>query len=374
MSSYRSESGGILLRAIVALALVGAGIVLLLASTLAMGYQGFPTPVILEFPKGTTTSAMAQQLADAGVVRYPWQFVLARLLHPAFRLQAGEYQFTHPDTTWSVFDRIVRGDIFFYQLTVPEGSNMFDISNSLSAFDFLKPADFLKAAQDPSLIRDLAPQAPTLEGYLFPSTYRLTRSTTARDLCRMMTDQFRKRWRQLQSKSAASGPPNQIVTLASLIEKETAIGTERPVVASVFQNRLRLGMPLDCDPTTIYAALLEDRYRGAIYRSDLASGNAYNTYQHTGLPPGPIANPGLASLQAALSPAATDYLYFVAKADGSGGHQFSKTSDEHNRAVQVYRHNLRKQEQPSDPPPNAHPSHRASGAATIVAPPAHASL
>ncbi|HTS50156.1 MAG TPA: endolytic transglycosylase MltG [Bryobacteraceae bacterium] len=344
--------GGILLRLIVFVVLIGAGVVLLLASTLAMGYQGFATSVILDFPKGTSAQAMAQELADAGVVRYPWQFVLARILHPAVRLQAGEYQFTHPDTTWNVFNRIVRGDVFFYVLTVPEGSNIFDIAGSLNQFDFLHAADFLTAARDPSLIKDLAPDAPTLEGYLFPSTYRLTRRTTARDLCQMMTDQFRKQWQQLQGPNHAA-PVSQTVTLASLIEKETAIPAERPLIASVFENRLRLGMPLDCDPTTVYAALLDDRYHGAIYKSDLESTNAYNTYQHAGLPPGPIANPGLASLKAAMAPAGTDFLYFVAKADGSGSHQFSKTMDEHNRAVQSYRRNTRKPD-PPQPPRRAH--------------------
>jgi len=135
---------------------------------------------------------------------------------------------------------------------------------------------------------------------------------------------------------------NDVVTLASLVEKETAVAEERPQVAAVFQNRLRLGMALDCDPTTIYASILEQRYRGTIYRSDLGSANRYNTYKHAGLPPGPIANPGLASLKAGLEPAVTDYLYFVAKADGSGGHQFSKSIEEHNRAVEQYRHNLKK--------------------------------
>ncbi|HLG98985.1 MAG TPA: endolytic transglycosylase MltG [Bryobacteraceae bacterium] len=356
MIPNRCRRGRILLRVVVFVVLLGIGVVLLLASTLALAYQGFPTPVILDFPKGTSTQQMADQLADAGVVRYPWQFVLARLLHPAARLQAGEYQFTHPDTTWNVFNRIVRGDIFFYQLTVPEGSNMFDIAGLLKQFDFLNSDEFLKAARDPSLIRDLAPNAPTLEGYLFPSTYRLTRRTTVRDLCQMMTDQFRRHWKELQKPHPAV-PVNDTVILASLVEKETAIPAERPLVASVFENRLRLGMPLDCDPTTIYSALLDQRYHGTIYKSDLESTNPYNTYQHAGLPPGPIANPGVASLKAALAPATSDYLYFVAKADGSGGHQFSKTMDEHNRAVQSYRRTIR-QPDPPPPPPAPHANRR----------------
>ena len=342
MIRRRSHSGRILLRLIVlilALAAIGAGWAYV---SLRTAYQGFEQPVIVDFPKGTSTPTMAAELERAGVIRFWWQFVLVRAFTPGRRLQAGEYQFTSADTPWHVFDRIARGDVFFYELTVPEGSNLFDIAASIGRFNFLKASDFLLAARDPALIRDLAPQAPTLEGYLFPSTYRITRATTVQQLCQMMTGLFRKHWRELQNPDY-SGAVNDTVALASLVEKETAVAEERPVVASVYENRLRLGMSLDCDPTTIYAALLEERYRGAIYRSDLNSANAYNTYRHAGLPPGPIANPGLESLRAALAPAATDYLYFVAKPDGSGAHQFSKTIAEHNRAVQQYRRATSKQ-------------------------------
>jgi UPF0755 protein len=299
-------------------------------------YHGFRDPVILDFPKGTSTRAMADKLAHNGVIRYSWQFLMVRALRQDRKLQAGEYRFARADTPSNVFNRIARGDVFFYELVVPEGSNMFDIAASVGSFDFLKPSDFLAAARNPSLIRDLAPQAPTLEGYLFPATYRITRSTTVQQLCAMMTAQFRKQWRELQD-PAHTRTVNEIVTLASLVEKETGRHEDRPIVASVYENRLRKGMALDCDPTTIYAALLDARYRGTIYRSDLASDNAYNTYRHVGLPPGPIANPGVASLKAALAPAETDYLYFVAKPDGSGAHQFSKTIEQHNVAVQQYR-------------------------------------
>ena len=349
MRKPRTEQGGIVLRALAALIFIAASATGIATVSLLVAYQGFATPVILDFPKGTSAGAMATALADNGVIRYRWQFLVARLLHPAARLQAGEYQFAHSDTTWEIFSRIVRGDVFFYELTVPEGSNIFDIASSVDQFDFLKSADFLRAARDPSLIRDLAPSAPTLEGYLFPSTYRITRRTTVRELCEMMTSQFRKHWRELQDSHQAPSV-SDAVTLASLVEKETAVSDERPQVASVYQNRLRLHMPLDCDPTTIYAALLEQRYRGTIYRSDLASANAYNTYQHVGLPPGPIANPGVAALKAALEPAATDYLYFVAKADGSGRHNFSKTMEEHNRAVGAYRRAQKKADAVPDKP------------------------
>jgi len=317
----------------------GTGVYLLLTRP----YRGFGQPVILDFPKGTSASAMGDQLSRAGVIRYSWQFLVVRAMRTNARLQAGEYQFTAAASPMTVFDRIVRGDVFYYELTVPEGSNMFDISGSVEQLGFMKAADFLRSARDPALIHDLAPKAPTLEGYLFPSTYRVTRTTTPSQLCKMMTDLFRKQWRELSNGNAVN--VNDTVTLASLVEKETAAPDERPKVASVFENRLRVGMTLDCDPTTIYAAMLEARYRGTIYRSDLNSPNDYNTYKHAGLPPGPIANPGGAALRAALAPAQTDFLYFVARPDGSGGHQFSTTIDQHNRAVQEYRRGKKPTEQ-----------------------------
>ena len=151
-----------------------------------------------------------------------------------------------------------------------------------------------------------------------------------------MVETFRKKWQQL-SNGRQGVNVNKTVTLASLVEKETGVPDERPNVASVFANRLRIGMLLDCDPTTIYAAILDDRYRGTIYKSDLENKNPYNTYQHAGLPPGPISNPGAASLKAALSPADTNYLFFVAKGDGSGGHTFTTNQADHNKAVAAYR-------------------------------------
>lgn len=343
-----SSAGRVFFRVLLVVAVLfalGATVVLL---SLRGVYQGFQQPVIVDFPKGTSAQAMAEELSRAGVVEYAWQFLLVRALHPGARLLAGEYQFARADSPRGVFDRIVRGDVFFYELVVPEGSNIFDIAASIDRFDFMKGSDFLRAARNPSLIHDLAPKAPTLEGYLFPSTYRVTRSTTVEQLCRMMTDLFRKHWRELRAGNNAR-PVNEAVTLASLVEKETAVPDERPLVASVYDNRLRTGMALDCDPTTIYAALLDQRYHGTIYRSDLNSVNEYNTYQHAGLPPGPIANPGMESLKAALAPADSDYLYFVAKPDGSGRHKFSRTIEEHNRAVAQYRHGIKAEAAP-DPP------------------------
>ena len=297
----------------------------------------------IEVERGMSSRRIADLLAAQGVVRSEWAFLAVRALHPRAKLQAGEYRFDESQSPWAIFNKISRGEIYFELVTVPEGSNTFDIATLLEHAPIaagIHPGEFQKAAADPTLIRDLDPSAPSLEGYLFPSTYRVTHATTAAQLCRTMTSEFRRQWRII----AGSGPRQDVhglVTLASLVEKESALPTERPMVAGVFLNRLRLQMPLQCDPTTSYAALLENRYRGVIGKSDLASTNPYNTYTHTGLPPGPIANPGAQSLAAALHPAEVSYLYFVAKPDSSGSHHFSTTLAEHNDAVEKYRRSSR---------------------------------
>jgi UPF0755 protein len=297
-------------------------------------YRGFEDQVFLQFPKGSGTRAIAQKLADAGVVRYAWQFWLARATHPRAKLQAGEYRFDQAASASEVFSRLGRGDVFYFSFTVPEGSNMFDIARLVESEKIMPAKDFLEAAEDPEMIHDVAPGAKTLEGFLFPSTYRLTHLTTPAALCQMMTAQFRKEWKKLMPDPAAD--TLKVVTLASMIEKETGIAAERPKVASVFENRLRIGMTLDCDPTVIYAALLDERYGGVIHRSDLDNKHPYNTYRHAGLPPGPIANPGASSLAAAMHPAETEFLYFVAN-PGGGGHVFSSNLAAHEKAVQSYR-------------------------------------
>lgn len=293
--------------------------------------------VFVDIAPGTPTRRIARMLVDAGVVRSEWSFLAARTLKPNATLQAGEYSFDKPLPVWDVFGKIARGEIFYHELVVPEGSNMFDIAASLEQLGIMKAAEFLKVASDPAMIRDLAPQAPSLEGYLFPAVYRVTRRTTARQAAKEMTDRFRRAWKEL---GRADANVHETTTLASLVEKETAVPAERPLVAAVYHNRLRIGMKLDGDPTVVYAALLENRYRGTIYKSDLESTSSYNTYRHAGLPPGPIANPGLQSLRATLEPAQADYLFFVAKPGGGGAHQFSTTLAEHNNAVQAYRRGL----------------------------------
>jgi len=296
-------------------------------------YRGFDKETFLTVARGTGTAEVGRALAQAGVIRYPWQIWIERLRKPSARIQAGEYRFNQPATPGEIYARLARGDIFFFEFTVPEGSDIFDIAASLDQLGVMAAADFQNAASDPSLIQDLAPNAPSLEGFLFPSTYRITHTTTAAELCKQMIATFRKQWRKA---GGAGADALETVTLASLVEKETGVAEERRLVAGVFANRLRIGMKLECDPTTIYAALLENRYRHVIHKSDLASRNPYNTYQHTGLPPGPIANPGFDSIEAALHPAETDYLFFVAKPEG-GGHNFSTDLRAHNQATKAYR-------------------------------------
>jgi UPF0755 protein len=247
-------------------------------------------------------------------------------------LQAGEYRFEKAASALDVFGRIARGDIYYMELLIPEGYNMFDIAGAVEKLGTIKASAFLAAARNPAMIQDLDPKAQSLEGYLFPNKYRVYRHTTAQQICRQMTNEFRARWEALGAKADV----HRTVTLASLVEREAKLPEERPKVSSVFQNRLKLGMKLDCDPTTVYAALLENRYRGVIHRSDLDNQSPYNTYQHAGLPPGPIANPGIRSLNATLAPDDTAYLFFVAKADGSGGHNFSESLRQHEAAVAEY--------------------------------------
>ncbi len=292
--------------------------------------------IYVDIPPGTATQAIAAQLERAGVLRSRYAFLLLRAVKGG-KLIAGEYRFNHPAPATEIYARIARGDVYTIPLTIPEGYNIFDIANAVESAGLGSRGAFLAAERsDTSLIADLSPNAPSLEGFLFPDTYRFARHVAPAQILATMVKRFRAVAAQL---NLASNLPST-VTLASLIEKEVSDDAERPLVASVFQNRLAQGMPLATDPSVIYAALLENRYRGAIYASDLQSPSPYNTYRHPGLPPGPIANPGIAALKAALSPARTNYLYFVA--DAQGHSRFSATLAQHAQQVQTYRRALRR--------------------------------
>ncbi|HZO53334.1 MAG TPA: endolytic transglycosylase MltG [Bryobacteraceae bacterium] len=316
-----------------------AGVVIVAAGAtfayldLGRPYKGFSGEVFYDLKRGTSTMEMARELAALGVVRTPWHFALARLGRPKAALQAGEYRFEDPASPTDVLGRIARGEVYYVELTIPEGSNLFEIAGIMQKAGLGKASEFRRTALDAEMIRDFAPAAPSLEGYLYPSTYQVSRRIQPFELCQRMTAEFRKVWKEL----GGTGDPHEAVTLASLVEKETGVPSERARVAAVFKNRLEAGIKLDCDPTVIYAALLARRWRGTIYRSDLDRRHPYNTYQFYGLPPGPIANPGKESLKAALNPDRIKAMYFVAKPDGSGGHIFSQTLAAHERAVASYR-------------------------------------
>jgi UPF0755 protein len=233
-----------------------------------------------------------------------------------------------------VFERMARGDVLVHTVVVPEGYNMFEIAAAIEAAGLGKKEDFLAVAtHETELIHAFDPQARSLEGYLFPDTYLFSRTMTMHDMAAAMVKRFQKEAQTL----ALRQDTHRIVTLAAIVEKETAAPDERPEVASVYINRLAKNMALAADPTVVYASLLSGTYRGTIYQSDLQSDSPYNTYKFAGLPPGPIANPGAASLRAVMQPAKTNYLFFVAVGDGSGRHHFSQNFDQHERNVIAYR-------------------------------------
>jgi UPF0755 protein len=289
----------------------------------------------VEIPPGTRATGVATLLRKNGIIRSRYAFALLRLTRNG-TFKAGEYRFDHPVPPAEVYARLVQGDVYTQALTIPEGYNIFDIAAAVDSAGFAKRDDFLSAErQHTELIADLLPPGThrdSLEGYLFPDTYRFSRHTTPLQILTAMVHRFRQVSTQLGIDRTNM---TQTVIMASVIEKEVGQDTERPLVAGVFTNRLAKSMPLATDPTVIYAALLNNRWRGTIYASDLQSPSPYNTYKHTGLPPGPISNPGIAALRAAMHPAKTDYLYFVS--DAAGHTRFSVDLKEHAQQVQAYR-------------------------------------
>ena len=296
----------------------------------------------VDIAPGSSSSRIATQLEKAGVVRSRFGFDAVRLWKRG-ALKAGEYRFDHAAPVTEVYARIVRGDVYTLPVTIPEGATRFDIAARVAQAGFLNihKEDFLAATvSETPLIADLDPQAHSLEGYLFPDTYRFPRKVKPSQILSAMVRRFRTATSEIGlEQQASTRSVHDVVTLASLVERETAVNPERPLVASVLLNRLAAKMPLMTDPAVIYGLEAEGQWRGAIYESDLKRDTPYNTYRHAGLPPGPIANPGLPSLRAAADPAATDYLYFVAAgADPQGKSRFAATLDEHNKNVASYRH------------------------------------
>lgn len=293
--------------------------------------------VFFEVPRGYSVRAVLNTLHGQGLVRSSLALTLAYdLFYSRERLRAGEYEFTFPASGREVLFKIFRGRIYLHPVTVPEGLTGDEIAAIAAERAGIEPGPFRDAFRETGPVAEWDPRAHDLEGYLFPDTYLLPRKVPAAALVEAMVGGFRKVFGEAWRKRAAElgWSVRDAVTLASLIEKETALDSERPLISEVFHNRLRIGMKLDCDPTVIFALRREDKYSGRLLSRDLKFPSPYNTYLHAGLPPGPICNPGRASLEAALYPAPGDHLYFVAQGDGS--HYFSRTFGEHKRAVERY--------------------------------------
>ncbi len=299
------------------------------------GYEGTEQFVTIE--PGSSTRTIAQRLIESGVVRDDATFraALWQTGH-ARSLQAGEFRFDRPMTPAEVVEKIARGDVYNRRITFPEGLTIQEMARIYEQQGFGKARTFVEASRDASAVRDIDPAAADLEGYLFPETYALPRETSAAKLVGLMVARFRQLFTadMQQAALALDLTPRQAVTLASLVEKETALPSERPMVAAVYLNRLKIGMGMQADPTVIYALQRAGRYDGNLRRDDLQFDSPYNTYRYPGLPPGPIASPGLPSLQAAVAPAQVDYLYFVSRNDGS--HVFARTLAEHNENVRQF--------------------------------------
>ncbi|MGA2337407.1 MAG: endolytic transglycosylase MltG [Terriglobales bacterium] len=294
-----------------------------------------PANTSLLLHSGYSTRRIAAELKKAGVIRSEIAFRLWHLLHPKPSLKAGEYRFERATSLPQVYERIARGDIYFHVVTIPEGYTMFDIAKAMEDAGLGSAADFLQVVETQTqLISDLAPEATSLEGYLFPNTYQFTRTESLEEMAAAMVHQFRAVAQEIRLNSDIP----RVVTIASIVEKETAAPEERPLVASVYYNRLAQNMALDADPSVIYAELLTGTYQGSLRHADLAVNSPYNTYRFPGLPPGPIGNPGRSSLEAALHPDDSKFLYFVS--DGNGHHRFARSLEEHNRNVAAYRHSI----------------------------------
>ena len=336
-TSRRKRGSGAwgVLRAAFVVLLLAAGV----AAWLVFSPFGPSSETFVELAPGSSTVKIGQQLQAAGVIRSQFAFDLIRWVKRG-TLKAGEYRFDHPAAATEVYARIVRGDVFTKTVVVPEGSTLFDIAARLEQAGFGTRQHFLDgAAKQVGLVADLDPGAKSLEGYLFPDTYHFPRKFGPPQICAAMV----RRFRAVAGQVGLKGNVQRVVTMASLVERETAVDAERPLVAGGFENRLAKKMPLMTDPAVIYGLEVQGRWLGAIHQSDLKLDTPYNTYLHAGLPPGPVADPGLKSLRAAMQPTKTTYLYFVAAgANPQGRSLFASTEEEHEHNVAGYRHAVKK--------------------------------
>ncbi len=321
---------------------LAAGLVILTGcGSGAPSAEPFAEPVVVEIEVGFTSRQIAETLHAAGVIRSKWAFLAKRAFDRQTILMAGEYEFEKPLQVSEAFGTLAGGKVKLYPITIPEGYNRFEVVDKVASAGLASREELLRMTADPSPVKDILPAAESLEGCLFPDTYNLARTSTAVDLLDAMVARFREVLAETGKRRSTDLSNWETLILASMIEKETGIDSERKLVSSVFHNRMRKRMMMQCDPTIIYGFLREERYRGKIYKSDLENPHPYNTYIHAGLPPGPIANPGKAALQAAFYPAETDYMFFVAKPDTSKGHLFSKTMRAHQKGVDTLRRSER---------------------------------
>lgn len=283
---------------------------------------------------GQGLKQISHTLQQQGLIRSAWKFqLLAYQQQKGRKLKAGEFLLSGDMTPNDILDVLASGKIRLHRVTIPEGLNLYETANLLEERGFLDGAEFVALATNPEFAQRLGVEADRLEGYLFPDTYLLPRALTASRMVEMMVKQFHRRITpEIEARAAELGfSLHEVVTLASLIEKEAVMNDERWIISSVFHNRLKRNMRLDSDPTAVYG--LED-FEGPILRRHLQIDSPYNTYRFRGLPIGPIANPGLNSIQAAVDPLETDYLFFVARGDLT--HKFTTSLEEHNQAVQKY--------------------------------------
>lgn len=299
-------------------------------------YKGFAEPKKrVEVRRGLRTQNILQQLQKEGVLRDEWiPLVYMKLVRGRDSLKAGVYEFDRPLAPVDVIEKLARGDVVLASITVREGLDRFAIAKLFVDAGFGTEKEWREITGEPDLVRDIAPEAQSLEGYLFPDTYKFDPGTPVTTIVKSMVANFRKHWGEEMAFITTGLSPHETVTLASIVETEARLPQERPLVASVYVNRVQKHMLLGADPTVIYAMKLAGRWNGNIRKADLQLASPYNTYRTPGLPPGPIANPGLASLRAAAAPATTPFLYFVARNDGS--HAFSTNINEHNHNVELY--------------------------------------
>ena len=333
------------------LALLGMAVGVWLYDRLESPLAPSPRPQTTVFiPYGSSTSDIFRRLDSEGIVRPAWMAELFyRIARSATPLQAGEYRFKRPESLSDVIARMARGDVVKHTVVVPEGLTAEETFELFWSRGISRPEAFRAAFHNPQLISSIAPGAPDLEGFLFPDTYVVTRSTSARQIVEGMLANFRRHFGPDLRERASAMPLTirQAVTLASIVQKESGLISEEPVIAGVYWNRLRRGMRLQADPTVAYALKMDGKWSGTLYRSDYGYASPFNTYLTEGLPPGPICNPGAEALRAAVRPAQTEFLYFVA--DKSGGHVFSRTFEEHLNAIAAARRTRDAAPSPAEP-------------------------